>query len=170
MVTNCSNNYGPYQFPEKLLPVMILKCLNEEPLPVYGQGANIRDWLHVEDHAAALIDVLTMGNVGETYNIGGSNERRNLDLVHEICAIMDQLHPRSSGLKHSDLVTFVEDRPGHDLRYAIDSSKIRRELSWEPKYDLTTGLTQTVQWYLDNQDWWGDILSGDYQLERLGEA
>ncbi len=170
LVTNCSNNYGPYQFPEKLLPVMILKCLREEPLPVYGQGTNVRDWLYVEDHATALINVVENGIPGETYNIGGSNERRNIDLVHDICAIMDKLRPRPSGAKHAELITFVEDRPGHDLRYAIDSQKIQRELAWKPKHDLASGLVRTVQWYLENQPWWTAILSGDYQLDRLGET
>jgi dTDP-glucose 4,6-dehydratase len=169
MVTNCSNNYGPYQFPEKLLPVMILKCLREEPLPVYGQGTNVRDWLYVEDHASALINVVENGVPGETYNIGGSNERRNIDLVHDICAIMDNLRPRASGKKHSELITFVRDRPGHDLRYAIDSQKIQRELAWKPKHDLASGLVRTVEWYLKNQDWWKAILSGNYRLQRLGK-
>ncbi len=170
LVTNCSNNYGPYQFPEKLLPVMILKCLREEPLPVYGQGTNVRDWLYVEDHASALINVVENGVPGETYNIGGSNERRNIDLVHDICMIMDKLRPRPSRAKHAELITFVEDRPGHDLRYAIDSQKIQRELGWKSKHDLASGLVRTVQWYLDNQGWWKAILSGDYKLQRLGET
>ena len=167
IVTNCSNNYGPFQFPEKLLPVMIIKCLNEEPLPVYGKGLNVRDWLFVEDHVRALVTVLKTGAPGETYNIGGNSERRNIDLVNAICKIMDELKPRSSGA-YADLITYVKDRPGHDFRYAIDSSKIRDELNWEPKYVLETSLKQTVKWYLENQDWWQNILNGNYKLERLG--
>ena len=170
MVTNCSNNYGPYQFPEKLLPLMVIKCLNEEPLPVYGEGLNVRDWLYVEDHAKALRVVLEKGAPGETYNIGGNSERRNIDLVHALCSIMDEVRPRSSGKPHADLITHVTDRPGHDFRYAIDSSKIQKELGWEPKHSLEACLRQTVDWYLENQKWWKDILDGNYQLQRLGET
>jgi len=168
IVTNCSNNYGPFQFPEKLLPVMIIKCLNEESLPVYGKGLNVRDWLFVEDHVQALTTVLESGKPGETYNIGGNSERRNIDLVNAICEIMDELRPRGSGEPYSSLVTFVQDRPGHDFRYAIDSSKIRDELKWSPQYELETCLKQTVQWYLDNEAWWQNILDGSYNLQRQG--
>lgn len=281
LVTNCSNNYGPYQFPEKLIPVVILKCLRGEPIPVYGKGENIRDWLYVEDHCRALLTVIEKGTPGETYNIGGNNERTNLELVHTLCDLMDELHPRiasgekeknppsgrveqsegratpsipslqetSEGAKvrgisnsnsskvpsppgtgerarvrgqeistslstseggprservkqnnllasskgesqsnktslstsggegqgegansYASLITFVTDRPGHDLRYAIDASKIKRELGWEPHEDFESGFRKTVQWYLDNQTWWQDILSGDYQLDRLGTS
>jgi len=168
MVTNCSNNYGPFQFPEKLIPVVILKCLRQEPIPVYGQGLNIRDWLHVEDHCEALLAVLLRGKPGATYNIGGDNELKNIDLVNQICTLMDEFHPRPSGKLHADLITFVTDRPGHDLRYAIDSQKIRTELGWSPKQDPISGLKRTVQWYLENREWWENILSGQYQLQRLG--
>lgn len=167
IVTNCSNNYGPYQFPEKLLPVMIIKCLREEPLPVYGEGLNVRDWLYVEDHVSALTVALQTGTPGETYNIGGNSERTNIDLVKAICSIMDELRPREFGV-YADLITFVKDRPGHDFRYAIDSSKIKNELGWEPQHPLETHLKQTIHWYLDNEAWWQDILDGTYQLERLG--
>ena len=178
IVTNCSNNYGPYQFPEKLIPVVILKCLRGEPIPVYGKGENIRDWLYVEDHCEALSLVVQRGLPGETYNIGGNNEKRNIDLVHLLCNTLDELVPgsehsllaaRHSPLsKYSDLITFVTDRPGHDLRYAIDASKIKRELGWTPKQDHASGFRKTVQWYLDNQEWCQAILSGDYQLEQQG--
>jgi dTDP-glucose 4,6-dehydratase len=170
LVTNCSNNYGPYQFPEKLIPVVILKCLQGEPIPVYGKGENIRDWLYVEDHCSALYTVLTRGRVGETYNIGGNNELQNLDLVYLLCNLMDELAPKTSSLTcpTSSLITFVQDRPGHDLRYAIDASKIRDELAWTPKQDHESGFRNTVQWYLDNRSWWQEILSGEYRLERLG--
>ena len=168
LVTNCSNNYGPYQFPEKLIPVVILKCLREGPIPVYGKGENVRDWLYVEDHAEALYTVLTKGQVGETYNIGGNNERRNIDLVEMLCDIMDRMRPRQGGHSYRDLITFVTDRPGHDLRYAIDATKIHTELGWEPKEQFATGFEKTVSWYLENEDWWKSILSGDYKLERIG--
>ncbi|QDV65930.1 dTDP-glucose 4,6-dehydratase [Crateriforma conspicua] len=225
IVTNCSNNYGPYQFPEKLIPVVILKCLRGQPIPVYGKGENIRDWLYVTDHCEALMTVLQRGRVGQTYNIGGDNEMRNIDLVRRICGIMDELAPRgesnelpeangewrearhetrtdididsprpasgrgaggegpktqnpkpdlhsqSSPLatRHSQLISFVTDRPGHDARYAIDAGKIRDELGWRPRTDHDVLLRQTVQWYLDNEDWWQNILSGEYKLERLGQ-
>ena len=149
---------------------MIIKCLNEEPLPVYGKGENIRDWLYVEDHAHALRTVLERGVPGETYNIGGNSERRNIDLVHALCEIMDQLRPRAGGRKHADLIRFVTDRPGHDFRYAIDASKIQRELDWQPRHQLETCLRKTVHWYLENRRWWQNILDGNYQLQRLGEA
>ena len=169
LITHCSNNYGPYQFPEKLLPVMIIKCMNEEPLPVYGKGLNVRDWLYVEDHVRALCTVLETGVPGETYNIGGNSERRNIDLVNALCEIMDELHPKKSGGKHADLITYVTDRPGHDFRYAIDSSKIQSELNWTPQHSLEVCLRQTVQWYLQNKDWWQNILDGNYKLERQGK-
>ncbi|MCM2373983.1 dTDP-glucose 4,6-dehydratase [Aporhodopirellula aestuarii] len=231
LVTNCSNNYGPYQFPEKLIPVVVLKCLRGEPIPVYGKGENIRDWLYVEDHCRALLDVVERGTLGETYNIGGNNERTNLELVQTLCSLMDELCPRAEsgesrvtsneeklyppsgrgersegrvlqsleprasssenerikkkpvpnsspsrregrakrGEGYSSLITFVTDRPGHDLRYAIDASKIKRELGWEPQENFESGFRKTVQWYLDNESWWQNILSGDYQLDRLGK-
>jgi dTDP-glucose 4,6-dehydratase len=168
LVTNCSNNYGPYQFPEKLIPVVILKCLRHEPIPVYGRGENIRDWLHVEDHCRALWRVVTQGALGQTYNIGGNNEMRNIDLVSLLCEIMDRLHPRKDDASYKGQIHFVTDRPGHDARYAIDASKIDRELSWRPKQSRETGFEQTVRWYLENRDWWEQILNGTYQLERLG--
>lgn len=171
LVTNCSNNYGPFQFPEKLIPVVILKCLRGEPIPVYGKGENIRDWLYVEDHCEALDLVVQKGQPGQTYNIGGNNELKNIDLVHTLCTLMDELCPpptNSPLTTYHSLITFVTDRPGHDLRYAIDASKIKRELGWTPKQDHQSGFRKTVQWYLDNQPWWQNILSGEYQLERLG--
>jgi dTDP-glucose 4,6-dehydratase len=168
LVTNCSNNYGPYQFPEKLIPVLILKALNGEKLPIYGKGENVRDWLYVEDHAAALRLVLDKGRVGETYNIGGSAERRNIDVARAVCMILDELLPESPHRPHEDLITFVADRPGHDLRYAIDSSKTERELGWAPHESFESGLKRTVAWYLENRDWWERILSGAYRVERLG--
>jgi dTDP-glucose 4,6-dehydratase len=168
LVTNCSNNYGPYQFPEKLIPVVILKCLRGESIPVYGKGENIRDWLYVEDHCDALRLVLQRGKPGETYNIGGNNELRNIDLVHLLCRILDELKPSTSGRSYAEQITFVQDRPGHDLRYAIDASKIRDQLGWTPKQDHQSGFRRTVQWYLTNQNWWQAILDGSYNLERLG--
>ena len=168
LVTNCSNNYGPYQFPEKLIPVLIIKALKGEKLPIYGKGENVRDWLYVEDHAAALRLVLEKGRVGETYNIGGSAERRNIDVARAVCAIMDELLPDSPHRPHENLLTFVADRPGHDLRYAIDSSRIERELGWRPRESFETGLKRTVAWYLENRGWWERILSGEYRVERLG--
>ena len=170
LVTNCSNNYGPYQFPEKLIPVVILKCLRGEPIPVYGKGENIRDWLYVTDHAEALYTVTTKGRVGETYNIGGNNERQNIELVRTLCTLMDKFAPMDNAKSYEDLISFVTDRPGHDMRYAIDSTKIREELGWEPKEDFASGFRKTVKWYLDNQDWWQHILDGSYKLERLGDS
>ena len=167
IVTNCSNNYGPFHFPEKLIPLMIISALEGKPLPVYGRGENIRDWLFVEDHAAALDLVARRGVAGQTYNIGGRNELRNIDVVHLVCDILDDLRPRDKG-SYRDLVTFVQDRPGHDLRYAIDCSKIERDLGWRPLETFGSGLRKTVRWYLDNTDWWGDIRSGKYRGERLG--
>ena len=166
LITNCSNNYGPYQFPEKLIPLMILKGLAAEPMPLYGQGSNVRDWLHVEDHARALMLVLERGRVGETYNIGGDSERSNLEVVRQICGHLDDLRPR--GRPHARLITSVADRPGHDHRYAIDAGKIRRELGWEPAITFDEGLAATVGWYLANEAWWQRILAGHYRGERLG--
>ena len=167
LITNCSNNYGPYHFPEKLIPLTILNALEGIPLPVYGRGENVRDWLYVEDHAAALLLVARHGDVGNSYNVGGRCERRNIDVVESICAILDDILPRSTG-KHSALITFVQDRPGHDLRYAIDCSKIERALGWRPLETFETGLRKTVQWYIDNSAWWRAIRSGAYRGERLG--
>lgn len=168
LISNCSNNYGPYQFPEKLIPVVILKALRGESIPVYGKGENIRDWLYVTDHAEALWQILQRGTIGETYTIGGNNELKNIDIVRLICQLMDELSPNAKVKRHEDLITFVKDRPGHDIRYAIDATKIRRELSWTPTESRESGLRKTVQWYLQNQQWWERILSGSYKLERLG--
>ncbi len=168
IVTNCSNNYGPYHFPEKLIPLVILNAIEEKPLPVYGRGENIRDWLYVGDHAAALMLVAREGKIGESYNVGGRNEKKNIDVVMTICGILDQIHPRRAG-SYRELVAFVQDRPGHDLRYAIDCSKIERELGWKPMETFETGLRKTVQWYLDNPAWWQAIRSGKYRGERLGK-
>ena len=171
IITNCSNNYGQYHFPEKLIPHIILNAIHGKPLPVYGNGLQIRDWLYVEDHAKALIKVVTEGKVGETYNIGGHNEKTNLEVVHTICDILEELAPeKPSGIdKYRDLITFVKDRPGHDARYAIDASKIERELGWVPEETFETGLRKTVKWYLANSSWWERVLSGDYRMERIGE-
>ena len=168
LVTNCSNNYGPYQFPEKLIPVVILKALRGDPIPVYGKGENIRDWLYVGDHAEALHTVIAGGRPGQTYNIGGNNERRNIDLVRLLCGLLDELRPRADGLSYANQIAFVTDRPGHDLRYAIDATKIKRELGWTPKQDHTSGFRRTVRWYLDNDAWTSAILNGSYKLQRLG--
>ena len=170
VVTNCSNNYGPYHFPEKLIPLVILNALEGKPLPVYGKGEQIRDWLYVEDHARALYTVVTEGNIGETYNIGGHNEKRNIDVVEAICDILEELAPeKSSGLRrYSDLITFVTDRPGHDQRYAIDARKIQKELGWVPAETFETGLRKTVQWYLNNLEWCHRVQDGSYQRERIG--
>jgi len=166
LVTNCSNNYGPYHFPEKLIPVAILKALAGLPIPVYGKGENVRDWLYVEDHADALLTVLEKGEVGRTYNIGGENERRNIDLVRAICAILDEKRPRAT--PYADLITFVSDRPGHDLRYAIDPTRIRTELGWRPSVTVEEGLERTVQWYLDNESWWRPLQERQGVGQRLG--
>ncbi|MCY1520995.1 dTDP-glucose 4,6-dehydratase 2 [compost metagenome] len=170
LLTNCSNNYGPYHFPEKLIPLMILNALEGKPLPVYGNGQQVRDWLFVEDHARALLEVVTRGQVGETYNIGGHNEQKNLDVVHTICSLLEELAPRKPDgvARFEDLVTFVKDRPGHDLRYAIDAGKIERELGWVPQETFASGLRKTVQWYLYNLDWCRRVQDGSYQRERLG--
>lgn len=162
IITNCSNNYGPFQFPEKLIPLMILNALDGKPLPVYGKGDQVRDWLYVDDHARALHVAITQGAVGETWNIGGHNEKRNIDVVHQVCAILDRLRPRESGA-HADLITFVQDRPGHDLRYAIDARKIQLELGWAPAETFDTGLEKTVRWYLDNLDWVRNVQTGEYR-------
>ena len=168
LLTNCSNNYGPYHFPEKLIPLMILKGLSGQPLPVYGKGDNIRDWLYVEDHARALRLVLEKGKVGESYNIGGFNERKNIDVVMTICALLDEFHPE--GAPHEKLITYVADRPGHDHRYAIDATKIERELGWRPLETFESGICRTVEWYLANRPWWQAVLDGTYKCERLGLA
>ncbi len=172
LVTNCSNNYGPYHFPEKLIPHMILNALAGKPLPVYGDGNQIRDWLYVEDHARALVKVVIEGEVGETYNIGGHNEKRNIEVVRTLCSLLEELaaEQKPAGVAHyEDLITFVKDRPGHDVRYAIDASKIERELGWKPEETFETGLRKTVAWYLNNREWWQRVLNGEYQLGRLGE-
>ncbi|RND28773.1 dTDP-glucose 4,6-dehydratase [Klebsiella quasipneumoniae subsp. similipneumoniae] len=170
VVTNCSNNYGPYHFPEKLIPLTILNALAGKPLPVYGNGEQIRDWLYVEDHARALYKVATEGKSGETYNIGGHNERKNIDVVRTICAILDKVVAQKPGnITHfADLITFVTDRPGHDLRYAIDATKIQRDLGWVPQETFESGIEKTVHWYLNNQTWWQRVLDGSYAGERLG--
>lgn len=168
LVTNCSNNYGPYHFPEKLIPLVILNALEGKPLPVYGQGEQIRDWLYVEDHARALYTVITQGRIGATYNIGGHNEKRNIDVVRSLCALLDELQPRADGQSYATQITFVTDRPGHDLRYAIDAQKIQHELGWVPQETFDTGLRKTVAWYLDNLAWCQRVLDGSYQRERLG--
>ncbi|QRM28285.1 dTDP-glucose 4,6-dehydratase [Microvirga sp. VF16] len=170
LITNCSNNYGPYHFPEKLIPLMILNALEGKPLPVYGKGENVRDWLYVEDHAEALILVAEKGRVGENYNIGGWNERTNIDVVRSICGLIDEMVPSHSIGPREKLISYVTDRPGHDLRYAIDASKIERELGWRPAETFETGLRKTVAWYLDNRAWWERVRSGVYQGERLGIA
>ena len=167
IVTNCSNNYGPYHFPEKLIPLVILNALEAKELPIYGKGDQIRDWLYVEDHARGLYKVVTEGKVGETYNIGGHNEKQNLEVVQTICEILDDLVPKAT--KYNEQITYVADRPGHDRRYAIDSSKIQNELGWTPVETFETGLRKTVQWYLDNQQWCKNVQDGSYQRERLGE-
>lgn len=170
LITNCSNNYGPYHFPEKLIPLVILNALDGKQLPVYGAGANVRDWLHVEDHVAALRLVNEKGVPGETYNVGGHNERTNLEVVRTICRILDELRPRADGTPYESLITFVKDRPGHDLRYAIDPAKLMDELGWKPKHTFDTGIRATVQWYLDNDWWWRPIREAKYSGQRLGVA
>ena len=170
IVTNCSNNYGPFHFPEKLIPLMILNALDGKPLPVYGNGQQIRDWLFVEDHARALYKVVTEGKVGETYNIGGHNEKANIDVVRTICQLLEELVPNKSKgvVKYEDLITYVKDRPGHDVRYAIDAAKIGRELGWKPQETFESGIRKTVEWYLNNKKWWTRVLDGSYNRERLG--
>lgn len=177
IVTNCSNNYGPYHFPEKLIPHVILNALKAKPLPVYGDGSQIRDWLYVEDHARALYKVVNEGVVGETYNIGGHNEKKNIEVVETLCTILDELKPitenvafiKSPVTSYKELITFVKDRPGHDVRYAIDASKIERELDWVPEESFDSGIRKTVEWYLSNENWWKRVLTGEYQLERVGD-
>ncbi|NGM44065.1 dTDP-glucose 4,6-dehydratase [Rhodobacter sp. SGA-6-6] len=168
LLTNCSNNYGPYHFPEKLIPVVILNALHGRPIPVYGKGENVRDWLYVEDHADALLLVVEKGAVGRSYNIGGENERRNIDLVRTICALLDEMKPKAGS--YADQIAFVADRPGHDARYAIDPSRIREELGWRPSVTVEEGLRRTVRWYLDNEDWWRPLLARQGVGERLGTA
>ncbi|MBB2496864.1 dTDP-glucose 4,6-dehydratase [Aquipseudomonas ullengensis] len=172
LLTNCSNNYGPFHFPEKLIPLVILNALDGKPLPVYGDGLQVRDWLFVEDHARALLKVVSEGQVGETYNIGGHNEQKNIDVVRAICALLEELAPhKPAGLaRYEDLITFVKDRPGHDQRYAIDAGKIERELGWVPQETFASGLRKTVQWYLDNLEWCRHVQDGSYQRERLGAS
>ncbi len=178
LVTNCSNNYGPFQFPEKLIPVVILNAISGRPIPVYGKGENVRDWLYVDDHARALLTVMERGRVGQTYNIGGDNEQKNIDLVRGICSLLDELYPTSENgdfqsvapgkRSYGELIAFVTDRPGHDLRYAIDASKIRGELDWSPREDFSSGFGRTIRWYLENEEWWRAILAGEYRLTRQG--
>ncbi|MCW5580759.1 MAG: dTDP-glucose 4,6-dehydratase [Luteimonas sp.] len=168
LTTNCSNNYGPYHFPEKLIPLVIAKALAGEPLPVYGDGRQVRDWLFVSDHCEAIRTVLAKGRVGETYNVGGNSERQNIEVVEAICALLDQRRPRADGQPRASQITFVADRPGHDRRYAIDASRLRDELGWEPKYTFERGIAETVDWYLDNQAWVARVLDGSYRLERIG--
>ena len=168
LTTNCSNNYGPYHFPEKLIPLVIAKALAGEPLPVYGDGRQVRDWLFVTDHCAAIRAVLEKGRIGETYNVGGNAEMQNIEVVHAICALLDQRRPRTDGLPRASQITHVADRPGHDRRYAIDAGKLRDELGWEPRYSFEQGIAETVDWYLANQDWVQRVLDGSYRLERIG--
>lgn len=167
-ISNCSNNYGPYQFPEKLIPLMIINCLSNKELPVYGKGDNVRDWLYVEDHCKAIDLILKDGAIGETYNIGGNNEIKNIKIVKSICSILDTLEPTKSLKQYSDLITFVSDRPGHDFRYSIDTTKIKNELNWGPEESFDTGLLKTIKWYLDNEIWWKKIQNHVYNQERLG--
>ncbi len=168
VITNCSNNYGPYHFPEKLIPLVILNALDNKPLPIYGNGQQIRDWLYVEDHARALYTVLTKGKIGETYNIGGHNEKKNIEVVNAICELLDEIQPRADQNSYKEQIIFVKDRPGHDLRYAIDASKIKDELGWVPEESFETGLRKTVNWYLTHRDWCERVQNGNYQRERLG--
>ena len=170
LTTNCSNNYGPYQFPEKLIPLVIAKALAGEPLPVYGDGRNVRDWLYVGDHCTAIRRVLEAGRVGETYNVGGDAERQNIDVVKTICALLDARQPLADGRPRESLITYVKDRPGHDRRYAIDASKLKSELGWAPQHSFEQGIADTVDWYLDNQPWVQRVLDGSYRLERIGQA
>jgi dTDP-glucose 4,6-dehydratase len=170
LTTNCSNNYGPYQFPEKLIPLVIARALAGEPLPVYGDGRNVRDWLYVGDHCAAIRAVLERGRVGETYNVGGDAEKQNIEVVRTICALLDARRPRADGKPRTDQITYVADRPGHDRRYAIDASRLKRELGWAPAHSFEQGIADTVDWYLDHQDWVGRVLDGSYRLERIGTA
>lgn len=170
VITNCSNNYGPYHYPEKLIPLVILNALDEKPLPIYGKGDNVRDWLYVEDHARALVQVVESGQVGETYNVGGRNERTNLQVVETICDVLDELRPRADGSVYRGLITYVTDRPGHDMRYAIDATKLETELGWRAQEDFESGIRRTIQWYLDNAWWWQPIRAEKYAGERLGKG
>jgi len=172
VITNCSNNYGPYQFPEKLIPLVTLNALAGKPLPIYGKGDQIRDWLYVEDHARALVKVVFEGKDGETYNIGGHNEKTNLEVVKTVCKILDELRPKHPGDigKYEELITYVADRPGHDVRYAIDATKIKNELGWVPDETFHSGIRKTITWYLENETWWSRVLDGSYQGQRLGLA
>ena len=169
VVTNCSNNYGPYHFPEKLIPLVILKALDEKPLPLYGKGDNVRDWLYVDDHAEALVLAVEKGIIGQTYNIGGNNEYTNLQVVEAICTVLDEVHPRANGATYKQLIEFVEDRVGHDKRYAIDAKKIKQQLGWQPRETFASGIRKTVQWYLENPEWWQPIRATKYQGQRLGK-
>ena len=169
LITNCSNNYGPYQFPEKLIPLMIINCLDQKPLPIYGKGLNIRDWLFVDDHCNAISTVLKKGEIGETYNVGGNNEISNINIVKIICKNLDELKPLATGKSYIDLITHVQDRPGHDFRYAIDASKIKNYLNWEPSETFDTGILKTIKWYLSNESWWRSIQTNNYSQERLGQ-
>ena len=168
IISNCSNNYGPFQFPEKLIPLMVLNCLQEKPLPVYGTGENIRDWLFVDDHCDAIHKIIEKGEIGETYNVGGNNEIKNINIVKTICNLLDNIRPSENLKSYQELITFVKDRPGHDLRYAIDSSKLQNKLGWSPKETFETGIRKTIEWYLENITWWQDIQNNTYQQERLG--
>ena len=168
IISNCSNNYGPFQFPEKLIPLMILNCLAEETLPVYGKGENVRDWLFVDDHCEAIHTIIENGKIGDTYNVGGNNEIMNIDIVKTICNLLDEIKPSTHLKSYTELITFVTDRPGHDFRYAINSTKLKNELKWEPKETFETGIKKTINWYLENQTWWQDIQNNTYQQERLG--
>ena len=167
IITNCSNNYGPFQFPEKLIPLMIINCLENKPLPIYGDGQNIRDWLFVSDHCRALYKIFKKGKLNDTYNIGGNNEIKNIDIVNIICEMLDDLKPLKNGT-YKDLISFVQDRPGHDTRYAINSTKIQNEIGWKPLESFKTGIRKTIKWYLNNEDWWRSIIDGVYNQERLG--
>ena len=168
IISNCSNNYGPFQFPEKLIPLMVLNCLQEKPLPVYGTGENIRDWLFVDDHCDAIHTIIEKGEIGETYNVGGNNEIKNINIVKTICNLLDNIRPSENLKSYQELITFVKDRPGHDFRYAIDSSKLQNKLGWSPKETFETGIRKTIEWYLENITWWQDIQNNTYQQERLG--
>ena len=169
IITNCSNNYGPYQFPEKLIPLMIINCLSWKPLPVYGDGQNVRDWLHVTDHCHVIFSVFNHGRIHETYNIGGNNEIKNIEIVETICEILDKIKPLKNNSSYKKLISFVKDRPGHDLRYAIDSSKIQNEIGWKPKESFNSGIKKTIEWYIENENWWSDIQKKHYKQERLGK-
>ena len=168
LITNCSNNYGPYQFPEKLIPLMIINAINDKPLPVYGKGENVRDWLYVIDHCDAILTVLNQGEIGETYNVGGDNEIKNINVVKTICKILDEIQPKKNKQSHLDLISYVKDRPGHDFRYAIDATKLKKKLAWSPKESFETGIRKTIHWYLHNEKWWHKIQQDNYSQERLG--